>query len=333
MRGEQLARQWRILRHIDSKTNGLTAAELAELTSYPQRTIYRDLEALQSAGFPLYCEKIDRSNRWKFIESYRFQSHDFCTITELMSLYLYKDLCKVFQGTEVYESLESIFQKIKEALPAETLAYLDKMQSAFSARIKPYKDYTRYSEMVGRIREATVARRRLEIAYHSLNSEHETVRKIDPYNMWFTEGTIYVIGYCHTRREVRTFVVDRMRMIRPTDEEFEVPKDFNIDEYRKHSFKVMKGELCTVRIRISPAWSRWVGEKIWHEDQKLTWLDDGSLELEFRVAGLEEIKMWVLSLGREAIVVEPDALKDMVVSELRETIGQYEGRTTLRKAG
>ena len=34
------------------------------------------------------------------------------------------------------------------------------------------------------------------------------------------------------------------------------------------SFKVMHDELYTVKVRISPGWARWVGEKIWHESQK-----------------------------------------------------------------
>lgn len=333
MRGDQLARQWRILQHIDSKRYGLTAAELAELTDTPVRTIYRDLEALDKAGFPLYTEKDDRAERYRFVDDYSIKSNDFCTTTEMMSLYMFKDLSKVFRGTEVYESINALLGKIEATLSKETLAYLDKMKSAFSANIKPYKDYTRFGEMLGRIRGALAGRRRLEIAYHSLNSEHEKIRKIDPYNMWFADGTFYVIAYCHTRKEVRKFVADRMRMIRVTDETFEVPGDFDVDEYMKHSFKVMQGELYTVKIRISSAWSRWVGEKIWHEDQELTWLEDGSLEMEFRVAGLEEIKMWVLGLGREAVVLEPKALKEMVVSELRDAAGLYEKRPSVRKAG
>jgi len=52
----------------------------------------------------------------------------------------------------------------------------------------------------------------------------------------------------------------------------------------------MRDELYTVKIRISPAWPRYVGEKIWHESQQTRCLRDGSLEMTFRVAGLEEIK-------------------------------------------
>jgi len=46
-----------------------------------------------------------------------------------------------------------------------------------------------------------------------------------------------------------------------------------------------------------PGWARWVGEKIWHESKKIAKLPDGGLEITFRVAGLDEIKRWILSFG------------------------------------
>jgi len=91
----------------------------------------------------------------------------------------------------------------------------------------------------------------------------------------------------------------------------------------RHSFKVMHDELYTVKVRISPGWARWVGEKIWHESQKVKRNGDGSLELAFRVAGLDEIKRWVLSFGPEAQVLEPEKLKEMVRKDLSKNLAQY----------
>ena len=91
----------------------------------------------------------------------------------------------------------------------------------------------------------------------------------------------------------------------------------------RHSFKVMHDELYTVKVRISPNWARWVGEKIWHESQKAKKNGDGSLELTFQVAGLVEIKRWVLSFGPEAVVLEPLKLKEVVRKDLSRNLAQY----------
>jgi len=54
MRGDQLTRQWRVIRAIEASTNGLTVAEIAQREETGIRTIYRDLETLQAGGVPVY---------------------------------------------------------------------------------------------------------------------------------------------------------------------------------------------------------------------------------------------------------------------------------------
>ena len=56
-RGDQLGRQWKIIQTLVSARQGKSAAELAEDLECHPRTLYRDLEALQVAGFPIYTEK------------------------------------------------------------------------------------------------------------------------------------------------------------------------------------------------------------------------------------------------------------------------------------
>jgi hypothetical protein len=96
-----------------------------------------------------------------------------------------------------------------------------------------------------------------------------------------------------------------------------------LDDFMRHSFKVMHDELHTVKVRISPGWARWVGEKIWHESQKMTRLADGGLEITFRVAGLDEIRRWILSFVPECRVLEPEKLKEMVRKDLSGRLAQY----------
>ncbi len=119
------------------------------------------------------------------------------------------------------------------------------------------------------------------------------------------------------------FVLDRIKLLKLTDERFTTPKDFNLDDFMRHSFKVMHDDLYTVKVRISPSWARWAGEKIWHESQKCKKMADGSLEMTFQVAGLDEIKRWILSLGPEVAVLEPEKLKEMVRKDLSTNFVQY----------
>jgi predicted DNA-binding transcriptional regulator YafY len=323
MRGDQLSRQWRVLRQLEVSKYGLTAAEIAELGGTSLRTAYRDLDDLQHAGFPLFSDPGDSGQRWKFVDTYQSNLPFPFTYTELMALHMSHDLFKIFRGTVFFESLESFFDKVLANLSPETTAYLEKIQSTFHMGIRPYKDYQRYRELITQINQAAMDSCCIEIAYQSLKESSAIIRKVEPYKIWFYEGTIYIIGLCHLRNEIRTFVLDRIHMLKITNEKFKAPENFDFQKYIGSGFKVMHDELFTVRILISPSWSRYVGEKIWHESQRIQKQLDGAIEIMFRVAGLDEIKQWVLGLGPEAYVVEPEELREMIQSDLKRSLDQY----------
>ena len=323
MRGDQLSRQWRILRQLEVSRKGLTANEIAGESGVSLRTAYRDMDDLQLAGFPIYTEKDDKVTRWRFIDDYKFKIPKPFTLTELLCLHLGGDLFNVFKGTVFQQSQKSVLEKIRGMLPPETLAYLDRIRSAYQMGGGPCKDYSCFSEVIGQINRAVADRKTVEFGYWSLKSDARTTRKVDPYKIWFYDGTIYVIGHCHLRGDIRTFVLDRINMLQVLDDCFKIPEQFSFDDYVRHSFKVMKDELHAVIVRISPSWSRYIGEKIWHQSQRIQKLIDGGIEISFRVAGLDEIRQWVLGLGPEAVVVAPEELKVAVLKSLERTLAQY----------
>ncbi|MBI4763186.1 MAG: HTH domain-containing protein, partial [Deltaproteobacteria bacterium] len=68
-RGDQLGRQWRIIQTLLKTRTGKSAADLAEEMEAHPRTVYRDLEALQVAGFPIYTERVDGKNLWSLLDT------------------------------------------------------------------------------------------------------------------------------------------------------------------------------------------------------------------------------------------------------------------------
>jgi hypothetical protein len=94
MRGDQLGRQWRTIRTIGTSLNGLSVAEIPQREETGIRTIYRELEALQAAGLPLYTEMVERANCWPFVDTSRFKMPFSFPLTKLMPFYFYKDLVR-----------------------------------------------------------------------------------------------------------------------------------------------------------------------------------------------------------------------------------------------
>lgn len=332
-RGDQLGRQWQIIQLLVSARRGWSAADLAKELEVNPRTVYRDLEALQVAGFPLYTEKVEGRNLWSVLDTVKHQVPVPFSLPELMALYFGRDMLRVFQGTVFHDALDSLFHKVRTTLPPESVNYLERVERTLHVGLKPYKDYARFREMIQRAEEAARERRTLEIVYYTMSRRSEGRRRVDPYRIWFFNGTFYLVGHCHRRGEVRIFALDRIRMLSVTKERFEVPEGFDLEAFLRPSLGVFQGEPVRVRIRFAPEAAGYIREKVWHEGQAITPEADGSVVFEAEVAGLEEVRFWVLGWGSRAEVLEPEALREAVRAEARALVERYGGREEERAGG
>ena len=75
-RNAEVIRQWTILREIErARGAGVTIDDLSSLCSVTTRTIRRDLQALEEAGFPLYDDK-SRDDLAFDVRGSRLEPHD-----------------------------------------------------------------------------------------------------------------------------------------------------------------------------------------------------------------------------------------------------------------
>jgi predicted DNA-binding transcriptional regulator YafY len=323
-RGDQLARQWRIIQTLVTSKHGKTVGDLVKEEDCHPRTIYRDLEALQEAGFPIYSDRVDGKGVWSVVDEYKHKMPVPFTLPELMALYFSRDLISVFKGTVFYDSLEALFQKIKTTLPSESLAYMDRVEQTLHIGFKPHKDFKRFREIIKQINEAAVSQKTIDMIYKTMSrGGEENRRKVDPYKVMFFDSTFYLIGLCHLRSEIRMFVLDRIKMMNITDETFEIPDDFDLESYMQSPFKVIHDKPVTVTIRFDQKAAGYIKEKIWHHSQKIEPQKDGSIIFTAEVAGTEEVKHWVLSYGNKAEVLQPQYLREEIASELIESLNKY----------
>jgi predicted DNA-binding transcriptional regulator YafY len=330
-RGDQLARQWKIFHTLISSRYGKSVNDLAANLDCHPRTVYRDLDALQAAGFPLYNQKVNGTNRWAVLESARDPVPIPFDLAELMALYFGKDALKVLKDTMFYDSLESLFQKIKTTLPPESKKYLQQIEQSLKVGPKPHKPYGKFKQTIEEIKEAVLDKKVVEIVYYTMSRNKVTKRKVAPYKIWFFDGSFYLIGHCQLKDEVRVFAIDRIKMHNLTDESFSVPKDFNVEDFMHDSFGVFQGKPVKVRIHFSANVAGYVKEKIWHVSQEIFEQDDGSIIFEVEVAGTEEIKLWVMRWGAKAYVLEPAALREEIQSEATGMLVMYENGITQKQ--
>ena len=307
-RGDQLARQWKIIQSLISSRQGKSVPDMAEALGCHRRTVYRDLEALQAAGFPVYTDRVEGRNHWSLLDTAKNNIPIPFSLPELMALYFSRGMMKVLKDTVFFDSLESLFDKIKATLPAEYIQYLGQIEDSLEVSAKPYKQYGRVLETIEKVSQAAIEKRQIDIAYYTMSRKSHTRRKIAPYKIWFFDGSFYLIANCGLREDIRIFALDRIKELELTGESFETPENFNIDEFMRSSFGVFHGEPVRVRVWFAAEITDYIGEKVWHSSQRLAPQNDGSVIFEAEVAGTEEIKYWVLKWGAKARVLAPESL-------------------------
>jgi predicted DNA-binding transcriptional regulator YafY len=323
-RGDQLSRQWKIIQCLAASRGGKSVTELAsELECHP-RSVYRDLDALQAAGFPLYTDRVHGKNKWAVLNATGHQVPIPFSLTELMALYFSRNMLTVLKNTVFHDSLVTLFQKIKTTLPPEYLDYLDRMESNLGVAPKPYKQYHNLKDTIGRISEAITGSRIIEIDYYTMSRKKGSRRKVMPYKIWFFEDSFYLIGACRLREDIRIFALDRIKSLYLTDETFSLPDGLDIDERLSTSFGVFLGDMQTVRIWFSPNAAGYIREKIWHRTQKIHDNPDGSIVFEAEVAGTREIKFWIMRWGADARVLAPASLRTELRIEAETVAGYYQ---------
>ena len=325
-RGDQLGRQWKIIQTLLSSRTGKTAPELADELECHSRTVYRDLEALQMGGFPLFRERIDNRNYWSFIDSAKRQIPVPFSLTELMALYFSRDMMKFLKNTVFYDSLETLFQKVKTTLSQDYLQYLTRIENSLEVGQTPYKPYGEFKEIIDQVNEAVVHQRFVRMVYYTMSRKEALEREVAPYKIWFFDGTFYLIGYCRFRDDIRIFALDRIKSLKETEEAFEIPESFDFESFMRSSFGVFHGKPVKVRVWFDAEIAEYISEKIWHDTQTIEKQKDSSILFTAEVAGTEEIKFWIMNWGSKAHVLEPESLRNEIRAEAEAMLNKYHGK-------
>jgi predicted DNA-binding transcriptional regulator YafY len=315
MRNAEVIRQWRILKTIEANHHATTAA-LARDCGVTERTIRRDIEALQEAGFPLYDDREAGRKVWRLVPGYKQRLTKTFSLSELAALYFGKNLLSYLGGAPFAHDLESAFAKIKEALPEKSLPYLARIQDLFAARPDPVKDYSKKKEVIAGLVEATLHERQAKVEYYSFNSRKTKGYLLDPYRLVYYHGGLYLYARSHEHAEVRTFAVERISRIEVLEAGFAVPKDFNVSEYARGAFGIAGGAPERVVLEVDAAVGPYVRERVWHESQELVEREDGSLLLRMEVVPGFELRSWIKGFLPHVRVLEPKSLREGIAAEL-----------------
>ncbi len=287
---------------------------LAELLEVNQRTIERDIERLRDMfGAPV---EYDRARR-----GYRYTGTFELPLMKLregeaIALFLGQKLLMQCRGTPFEDFVRMAMTKIRVLLPQSIEVNVERLLGSVSFHAEPLRgEEAEVAERYQLIARAIENQKTVETDYYTASRQALTHRKIDPYHLRLTDGAWYCIGFCHERREVRTFALDRMLGLQVTADSFSLPAGFSVDEYLADSWTIERGEPHKVVIEFDKTENPYIRGRQWHRSQVLEELPDDTLRMTLTIGGLGEVMRWVMSLGSHAWVVEPDELRRQVATE------------------
>jgi predicted DNA-binding transcriptional regulator YafY len=335
-RNEQLIRQHRLLQILERYRFGRTLSELRDelvdelgLTSLHERSVRRDLEALQAAGIDLGTHDVGRGRVWKLGPLFRGSHKITASATELLALSLARDLLMPLAGTPFWLGIESFWNKIRESLPASVWEHYEKYRRVLWVLGLPAKSYEKQQGILKTINRSILEHRVVEIVYQSLGRPEPATRRIEPYGVALYQGSLYVIAdaceVTNPQHRVRHLKLDRFRKAVALDEWFKPRRDFQLKQHLQPSIGIFSGgEPRDFRIRVSAYAAPWVEEDPWHADQQISRQADGSIVLTVKAAHDLEIIPRVLALGPEAELLSPASSRQTLAQLLRRTASHYD---------
>ena len=183
----------------------VTAPELAERFEVSVRTIYRDIDALSSAGIPVYCTQ-GKGGGIGLLEDFVM---DKSALTEeeqsqiLLSLQCMA-VTNHMDAKKLLSRLSSLFQK-----DDENWVYVD-----FS-RWNPRGE----KELFETLKEAILNREVVIFDYYNAKGEYSR-REAEPMQLYFRGMDWYLTAFCKKSGEIRIFKLKRLKNLVKTEERF-----------------------------------------------------------------------------------------------------------------
>ena len=299
---------------------GVAVTDIARLTGMTTRTIYRDIRALEEElDVPVF-----QAGRGRYgIEKKYFLPPLRLTLTEAVILFLSSRM--IARWSDEYDlAVISAFTKLADLLPQPIARHVAATMLNVG-RANPNEPFTRNFAIVA---QGWADGRVVEFDYEASGGAEARHARVRPY---FLEPdaagrSVYLIGLDETVGAMRTLKVERMRRAMLTADRYEIPADFDPDRWLAHSWGIWSSDatpVAHVRLRFDASVAPRVRESVWHRSQKLTDLPDGGVEMELDVAGIVEVRPWILGWGDAVEVLEPAELRQVVADAVTKAAARY----------
>ncbi len=289
----------------------VTAKSLAEKFETSIRTIYRDMDALNESGVPIYSMT---GYGYSLMDGY-FLPPIQLTPEEAVTLLLGGDYIEKTFTSSFSVHAQSAKEKLEVVLPADQQKKARELRGTFRFLSPIFSQQQPEQEKLENqlilLQESILKEQAISFSYRKPRETTKMQRTVYPYGLINISGIWYIVAHCLLRKQIRNFRLDRMEELQQDQEFFTKPKDFSLQNYKSESNR-------TVMIHL--LFPSHIAHKI--IESRYFFIDsyehkDNGFHVLLKSRNIDEVFQWVLSWGSQVQVLEPKILSEKIRDEAK----------------
>jgi predicted DNA-binding transcriptional regulator YafY len=203
---------------------GLAGSELARRVKVDPRTVRRYVVTLEELGIPITAER-GRDGRYTLVSGFKLPPMMF-TDDEALALAVGLQAARRLGLAEAEVAVSGALAKLERVMPAALKRHVRAVGETVAISLSGSTPPPGNNLALKALSEAAQTETRVHMRYRAREGE-ETERDFDAYGLAYRGGCWYAVGWCHLRRGLRSFRLDRVEAVRPLALNFERPPGFD----------------------------------------------------------------------------------------------------------
>lgn len=218
------------------QTHGrMSGAELARRLEVDGRTLRRYINTLEDMGIPITSER-GRHGAYMLVAGFKLPPMMF-NADEALALSVGLLAARSLGLAEAGSAVASAQAKLERVMPTKLkhrVRAVDETVTLDLTRAPSPGD----NRALAVLSSAAQAERSVHMRYRSSKGE-ESERNFDPYGLLYRNGCWYAGGYCHLRKGLRSFRLDRVEDVKQLERGFKRPAGFDAGKHLDFSIATL----------------------------------------------------------------------------------------------
>jgi len=236
------------------------------------------------------------------------------TAEELQSMALLLHMLQNFGNGLLNDELKVVEKEVHKLLKARKIS-----PEVLKNRIKvlPIGHRSVPNDIYLRVSDALLKGKQLLLRYTDYSGK-QTQRVVSPQDLVYYRDNWYLDAWCHTKKDIRQFLLARMAKAAISDEPAHVVPIAKLEEHFSGSYGIFAGKPeHTAILRFCGNVAQEVSQQVWHPHQEGRW-DGEDYVLRFPYGDDRELVRDVLRYVPDVVVEGPVGLRAAVVTRLEE---------------